>query len=195
MKICKFCNKECKSDNSLRNHERTCPDNPDRKYRNGMSGKIPWNKGLNKSIDTRVAENATSISKATKGRPGRVWTEEQKKAKSEWRKELHKTNPETHPNRRLAGNRNKMTYPERVAWDWLNKNGIEAEPQKQIGKYFPDFVIGNVIIEIDGEQWHNSLKDAERDAYLISQGYEVHRIKAKEFIEDRLKSIFKTNGV
>lgn len=27
---CKFCNKECKNDNSLRNHERLCKQNPDR---------------------------------------------------------------------------------------------------------------------------------------------------------------------
>lgn len=30
MLICKHCDKECKNDNSLRNHERTCPSNPDR---------------------------------------------------------------------------------------------------------------------------------------------------------------------
>ena len=28
MLICKFCNKECKNDNSLRNHERLCSSNP-----------------------------------------------------------------------------------------------------------------------------------------------------------------------
>jgi very-short-patch-repair endonuclease len=192
---CKFCDKECKSDNSLRNHERTCPKNENRVYKNGMTGKTPWNKGLSKETDIRVAENAASVSKATKGRPGRVWTEEQKKAKSEWRKELHKTNPESHPNRRLAGNRNKMSYPERVAWDWFAKNGIIAEPQKQVGKYFPDFVIGNVIIEIDGEHWHDPQKDSVRDEYLVSQGYTVYRIKAKEFIENKLETIFKNNRV
>ena len=30
MLICKYCNKECKNDNSLRNHERLCKSNPDR---------------------------------------------------------------------------------------------------------------------------------------------------------------------
>lgn len=39
MLICKFCCKECKNQNSLRNHERTCPSNEDRVYKNGMLGK------------------------------------------------------------------------------------------------------------------------------------------------------------
>ena len=30
MLICKFCTKECKNDNSLRNHERVCKNNPNR---------------------------------------------------------------------------------------------------------------------------------------------------------------------
>lgn len=39
--ICKFCLQESKKQNknSLVNHERCCPSNPDRKYRNGMAGK------------------------------------------------------------------------------------------------------------------------------------------------------------
>ena len=32
MFICKFCGKECKNANSLRNHERLCSKNPDRQY-------------------------------------------------------------------------------------------------------------------------------------------------------------------
>lgn len=36
---CKFCNKECKNDNSLRNHERLCKNNPDRQL-------TPYERGL-----------------------------------------------------------------------------------------------------------------------------------------------------
>lgn len=44
--ICKFCNKECKNDNSLRNHERLCKENPMRqqssfkKYNTQRRGQI-----------------------------------------------------------------------------------------------------------------------------------------------------------
>lgn len=39
MLLCKFCNKECKNNNSLKNHERCCPKNTNRVYKNGMTGK------------------------------------------------------------------------------------------------------------------------------------------------------------
>lgn len=49
MLICKFCSKECKSANSLRNHERLCPNNKDRIYVShtlGKNGHVAWNKGI-----------------------------------------------------------------------------------------------------------------------------------------------------
>lgn len=104
-----------------------------------------------------------------------VQSEEGRKHKSEWRKELHLTNPETHPNRRLANNRGKMTYPERLIYDLLTDKGIEFEHQKKVDRYYPDFTIGKIIIEIDGEVFHNADKDAARDKILESHGYKVYR--------------------
>ena len=154
-----------------------------------MTGKSAWNKGLTKE-DPRVRLNAERISASTKGRQGRRWTEEQRKAKSEWRKQYHVDHPEAHPNRKLAGNRSKMSYPEKVAFDWFTKNNIAFEHQKRIGKYYPDFVIDNTIIEIDGEHWHDARKDKIRDCFLEENGYTVIRIKAKELIETKLSQIF-----
>ena len=189
MLVCCYCNKECKSQNSHRNHERLCPSNPDRIYVNRFKSKTPWNKGLTKE-DPRVAKNAKSLSEATRGKPGRVWTDEQKKAKSEWRKQYHIDNPEAHPNRKLAGNRSKMSYPEQVAYDWLTENNVDFEHHKKVGKFFPDFVVnGNVIIEIDGEHWHDAEKDRVKDIFFEDSGYTVFRIKAKEMIQQRLSQI------
>lgn len=188
--ICQYCGKECKNANSHRNHERTCPKNPNRNYKNGMLGKTPWNKGLDKT-DPRVLKNAEGVSKALKGKPSSVvWTEEMRKAKSEWKKQLHIDRPELHPNRLLAGNRNKWTYPERVAGDWLERNNISYERNKKVDLYYPDFIIGNVIVEIDGEHWHDEDKDNVRDKVLTDLGYTVYRIKSKERIENRLEEIF-----
>lgn len=58
MLICKFCSKECHNLNSLRNHERLCRLNTERKptwlelnpAKNGKG----WNKGLTKKTDSRV---------------------------------------------------------------------------------------------------------------------------------------------
>jgi very-short-patch-repair endonuclease len=189
MLTCCYCNKECKNTNSHRNHERLCPNNSNRNYKNGMKDKIPWNKGLTKE-DPRVAKNANAISEATKGKIGKPWTAEQKKAKSEWRKQYHIDHPEAHPNRKLAGNRSKMSYPEQVAYDWLTENKVNFEHNKKIGKFFPDFVVNdNVIIEIDGEHWHNEEKDSKKDSFFEEAGYTVIRIKAKEMIQKRLSQI------
>ena len=54
MYICQYCNKECKNSNSHKNHERTCPSNPNRKYNNGMLGKKganQWTKAKETGIE------------------------------------------------------------------------------------------------------------------------------------------------
>ena len=113
-----------------------------------------------------------------------------RKAKSEWRKQYHLDNPEAHPNRKLAGNRSKMSYPEKIAYDWLSKNNINFVHQQKIGSYYPDFVVGNTIIEIDGEHWHNEELDAKKDLFFAEKGFIVVRIKSKEYIEQRLSLLF-----
>ena len=72
--ICKYCGRECKNTNSLKNHERLCKSNPNRqessfvKY-NETNGGV-WNKGLTKDTDERVRKNGASISNAYKS--GRI---------------------------------------------------------------------------------------------------------------------------
>lgn len=61
MLICQHCNKECKNCNSLRNHERLCPENKSREYVSHTLGKTPWNKGKSKDNDPIVAQYAASI--------------------------------------------------------------------------------------------------------------------------------------
>lgn len=61
MLVCQFCAKECKSSNSHRNHERLCPKNSNRVYKSATVGATPWNKGLSKETDNRVALNADAI--------------------------------------------------------------------------------------------------------------------------------------
>lgn len=62
---CRFCKKECKNSNSLRNHEKMCPNNPDDSYRNKFTnkGKVGWNKGLTKETNEAVARYAKALTK------------------------------------------------------------------------------------------------------------------------------------
>ena len=154
-----------------------------------MTGKDPWNKGLTKD-DPRVMDLATKVSASLKGKPSKtVWTDEMRKAKSDWRIQYHKDNPDAHPNRRLAGNRNNMSYPEKVAFDFLTNNNIAFSHNVRVLTYYPDFVVGNIIIEIDGARWHDKEKDKIRDNALIKEGFVVHRIDSKEHIETKIKEI------
>lgn len=63
MYICQYCGKECKNLNSLKNHERCCPKNPNRNYKNGMLGKTAWSKGLTKETDERILKNSLTYKK------------------------------------------------------------------------------------------------------------------------------------
>lgn len=151
----------------------------------------PWNKGKNKSEDPRIAKGAETLSKNTKGRVStQVWTEEMREKQSKRKKELHEIHPEKHPNRILAKNRKYWTYPEKVTAKWLEDRGISFVKNMKVDRFYPDFIIENLIIEIDGERWHNEQSDKERDEKLTSSGYSVIRIKAKEAIEKRLEEIF-----
>ena len=115
---------------------------------------------------------AEAISQATKGKPSKVvWTDEMRQAKSEWRKQYHKDNPNAHPNRKVAGNRSKMTYPEQVAFDYLTSKGVNFEHQKYVLRYFPDFVVGNVIIEIDGEDEAINFVNEQNAGYGYNKFY------------------------
>lgn len=93
--------------------------------------------------------------------------------------------PSCHPNRKLAGNRGKMSFPEKLANDFLVANGIKFNHSKYIKPYWVDFLIDDhFILEVDGERWHDKERDAIRDDHLIRNGYEVFRIPAKAVIKD-----------
>lgn len=60
---CRYCGKDCKNDNSLRNHERLCPLNPNKQASNltaWNNAKLSWNKGLTKYTSTSVAKYGES---------------------------------------------------------------------------------------------------------------------------------------
>lgn len=85
MLICQYCNKECKNTNSLKNHERLCPNNEDRNYVSHTLGKPAWNTGKTKDSDPIVAQYATTIKENyLSGKVPLVgcatWTKEQRSA-------------------------------------------------------------------------------------------------------------------
>lgn len=73
----------------------------------------------------------------------------------------------------------------------LKDENISFVHSKRIGKFCVDFLIKDIIVECDGEYWHNrpgdKAKDFIRDNYLINKGYTVLR-----FSEYNIKNNIKT---
>lgn len=148
---CTYCNKQCKNQNSFKNHERTCPENPNRKYKNGMTGK----KGSNQYIKAKEL-NLPYPMNPQKGKPGikgRKHSEKTKKLLSEMRTEFLKNNPDKVPYK-LNHYSKGPSYPEKYWKNVLDNNNISYEEQYQISLYTLDFAIVDLKIdlEIDGNQ-------------------------------------------
>lgn len=79
--------------------------------------------------------------------------------------------------------RNIKSYAE-IFWETvLDNNNIVYEREKRVGKYFLDFVIGKLDLEIDGKQHQykdRKQSDNLRDEFLTKEGYFVYRIKWNE---------------
>jgi len=167
-----------------------------------MQGKKAWNYGVKKTDHSGLASMAekNSVIMKQKLKDGSVsspftkdwWDDSRRKRVSDEKKLLFKESPDKHPNRIVSNNRQRMSFPERIAFDWLTKNDVQFLTQVRIDNFYADFVIDQLVIEIDGEHWHpeGNEKDKTRDEKLVSLGYNVVRIRSKENIEERLRQIF-----
>ena len=66
-------------------------------------------------------------------------------------------------------------------------NGIKFRRQVPVGPYIVDFLCvgAKLIVEADGSQHAESLRDKARDAYLESQGWKVLRFWNNEVLQNR----------
>lgn len=199
---CKFCEKVCKNDNSLRNHERLCKKNPERKVpkktkkwfeamnkRKGTNGKNQFTKAkeLGKVFEV-TDETKKKLSDAGKGYK---WTEERKKKHSDSMKKAVKENPDSYTKNNVCGRVKNIEYKGVVLkgqWElktaqWLDSNNIawDYEPQGFVyiwneteRIYYPDFYL------------------KEFDLYVEVKGYKTDRDVAKwKSLGDKLKIIDK----
>ena len=86
-----------------------------------------------------------------------------------------------------------MTDAEQRLWYRLRAHrlsGASFRRQFPIGRYIVDFVCldARVIVELDGGQHADSIKDAARDGWLRSQGFKVLRFWNNDVLSN-------TNGV
>lgn len=188
--VCKYCGKVCKNDNSLRNHERLCKNNPNRQEsylmkKNKSENYVPWNKGLSKDTDERVAKYAnTNHQKVINGEANLYW--KGKHLLPEMIKKM-KENPNCGGLRPGSG-RGKMGHYKgyycRSSWElaWvvyqLEHNVIpiqcneyfEYMIENETHKYYPDFKIGKTYYEIKGahyNKWEYKKEQFPKDKTLV----------------------------
>jgi hypothetical protein len=194
---CKFCEKPCKNDNSLRNHERLCKKNPNkqevvsnfieynkkRKYLN-IKGSNHYTKakelGLPKPLISE--ETRKKISETSKNR---VWTEEQKRKHSESMKGAVKSYPDSYTKNNVVGRVKNIEYNgvklkggwEIIVAKWLDENNVRWEHETKsfdyewngIRKYYPDFYLPDfdLFIEVKGYQTERDLHKWESVKNLV----------------------------
>lgn len=86
--------------------------------------------------------------------------------------------------------RRTSTPSERRVGELLKRNRIKFQTKVRIGTYEVDFVIGKLVLEIDGENHKSSV---ERDSYLFSQGYTPVHI-TNSFKPEIILYLIKTNN-
>ena len=160
MFICQYCNKECKSTNSLRNHQRLCHHNPDRQISSLVAYNAtnePWNKG---KIGVQKAWN--------KGLPGTFLGKKHSTKSKEKISEKLSINNKGGRSKwyEVAGQKVQGTWERNVAlkfeelgieWNKLktNKDILKYEMDDKVRCYTPDFFLPayNVFLEVKGHWW------------------------------------------
>lgn len=189
---CQFCGKLCIGKNSLVQHEIRCKENPNKiDYVSGFkiyneSGKGPWNKGLTKETDERLAKACKTLSEGYKSgriKPSNIGialSEEQKQKISKSRKKYLEEHPDQVPY--LLNHSSEISAPEQYFINLFENENIPLSFHKQISVYQLDFYNDDKMfyLEIDGEQHYQEKsieRDKIRDEYLKNLGWRGMRIR------------------
>lgn len=179
MLLCSFCGFGWKNENSLRNHQRLCKENPDRqtpkaktkKWYDAMSTK----KGANQYTygAQMAASTKEKISKASKNQ---VWDLDRKSKHSAAMKKAVENNPESYTSSNRGRTKQLIVDGVKFQGKWelefytfCKDNNIDIERSNEwfeyqwngTRKYFPDFYL------------------PQKDIYVEVKGYETERDRAK----------------
>ena len=180
----------------------------DNKYRNI----IPWNKGLTKETNKRIRKQGESHSLKIKGKP----SNKKGKSKKEWSlasKKAWETKRKRYSKEEISKwfasgttiqmmGRHYQTYPEKIFKNLLKEINKQTQNKypfiyneflktKPIGGRYPDFLIEHLklVIEIDGEYWHQE-KNFKRDIEFLNSGYTILHLPSKVVTKQGDRSLF-----
>ena len=180
-----------------------------------LKGRKPWNKGLSRKTDPRVDKYCNILSKVLKGRKSTaIVTSEERLRRSKRMlgdknpakcpevkariaatlKQTYKDHPEILENRNVSGkNQHSDTYSsiERLIADELIKRKIVFGHNKPVGRYWADFIIGDLVVECDGWYWHKDLKehDKKKDLGIKKLGYKILRLSESKIKKSPSKCV------
>lgn len=205
MLICKYCRKECKNKNSLRNHERTCPSNVNRVYKNGMTGKKGRNQHM-KAKELGIASYGTMSDNAKERlrilASNRTHTTETKEKLSRFAKE-----------RSLGGHTSKQrlyfkkkngdvvylqssyevkfaTLLEELCVEWSRPEPLMWTDDAGVDhRYYPDFKIGHKYADTKND--YLVLKDKDKIDKVSSQNNViVEVVTLNNITKEYIQSVF-----
>ncbi len=206
MNICKFCNRNFKNAGGLASHLRSCTSNPGKTpwTRNAWNkGKravqTPWNAGLNKNTDERLAK----ISQDRKGVKCGTFTAHT----SETKQRLSAAAKERNLGGYVEGSgRGKKGRYKGIwcdsSWElayliYCEDHGITAERctetfeyrfKEKVRKYNPDFIVDGKYVELKGyktKQWEQKLKQFP---HCIEVLYEAEMKPILDYVQSKYKN-------
>jgi len=213
---CIYCNKLCKNNNSLINHQRLCKLNPNKQTI--VSNFIKYNKeiksGLNKKTFSNQYDKAKKLGleipkisdytlyKLRKANKNKKWTQQRKHAHSIVMKKTIEKYPDSYTKNNVVGRVKNIVYNGinlKGTWElmvamWLDYNKIEWQYETKYfyyqwngeRKYYPDFYLPKLDLYIEVKGY-----ETERDICKWKVVPNLIVIK-KEQINQIKKSIFWT---
>jgi hypothetical protein len=166
---CQYCNKECKNLNSYKNHERLCPENNLRVYKNGMLGK----KGANQ-YTYGAKMNKETKEKISNFMKQQVWDDSKRIKHSEVMKNTVNKYPESYTSSNRGRTKQIIIDGIKLQGNWelefylyCKKNNILIK-RNELGfeyfwkgkrTYFPDFYlpVQNIFVEVKGYETERDL--------------------------------------
>lgn len=196
---CKFCNKICKNDNSLRNHERLCKNNPQRQeHPRGMKGKTHTPATKEKQANAVSADRRSLLStKMTLRNRGRIVSDsEREKLSIAACKRISKHSKYSKNTEYKPGVILESSYEVRVAeildslgimWEKVRRGYIWDDNGKR-RRYIPDFYLPEQNIFLDPKNDYLIAKDKRKiQSAMKLNGINVvvlsNKMITKEFIE------------
>ena len=208
--VCKFCNKECKNDNSLRNHERLCKLNPNKqisyieKYNQEIKNgnKQRWNKWLTKYTDDRIRKSIETHKQHLNDgtvKPsllGKHLSEDAKARRSKSMKDFLLNNPDKHPWRKST---KFISTPCEDLKDFLRSKGYSFEEEAIIIKdrnFSVDICFKDIALVIEVNGFQHYIKDSfqlkpyyqNRHEIIESAGWNIIEIPCKESYTDKFRT-------